>query len=177
MPSQYVKGLDELLDNLKDLPEKFHNNVFRAAVRGGASEYVKESRKNLGSGYDTLKRSLKVKSERGGRGWIRLKVHPERGRGAKYDGWYAHIVEFGSYKHPSGWDITPWKSKSGSGKKALSLGANTVFSKVHHPGIRPTRFMTRALSAERRMIDGMLKAGRKNFDKQIKKNWLKYGRA
>ena len=168
MPS-HVKGLDELLDNLKNLPEKMHNNVFRAAVRGGAREYIKASKQNLSGRYDTLKRSLKIKSKRAGRGRIHLTVHPERGRSAKYDAWYAHIVEFGTYKHPGGYPI-PKK-----GTTPMPIGANAVFSKIRrHPGLRPTRFMSRAIREERRIIEGMLKAGRKNFDKQVKKNYLKF---
>ena len=178
MPSQYVKGLDELLSNLKLLPHKMHNNVFKAGIRGAARAYIKESRKNLGPGYNTLKKSLKIKSRRSPKQRILMQVTPERGKNAKNDGWYAHIVEFGSFKHPGGWDITPWRSRTEkeagkriSGKKALSLGANLVFSKTHHPPIKPTRFMSRAISNKNEMIDGLLKSARKNFAKQIKKNY------
>lgn len=179
MPEYKVRGFEELQRNLALLPQRMETNVFRASVRGGAREMINISKRNLGGGYRTLKKSLKIKLNRTRRGMIKMQVHPERGKTARYNGWYAHIVEFGSYKHPSGWDIYPWRSKTErkynkriSGKKALSYGGSNVYGKAHHPAIKPTRFMTRAMKQERAIIDAMIKAGQKSFNRQIVNLWL-----
>lgn len=179
MPDYFVKGIEDWTKKLNELTPRMQKNVFTSAVNGGASKYIKIARRNLGGGYTTLKKSLKSKKRRSPKGRIKITVYPEQGKGAKNDGWYAHIVEFGSYKKPGGWDIYPWRSKvereAGeriTGKKALAIGANVVYSKVRHPGIKPKRFMSRALLRETEIIQGIVDAGNKAFNNQIKKRWL-----
>ena len=173
MPSSiHVKGFEEWNTKLAQLPERMQKSVHKSAVRGGARELIKIAKRNLPGNYTTLKKSLKIRVRRSRKGLIRMRVHPERGKGARHDGWYAHIIEFGSYKHPAGWDIEPWKSKQGVGKKAISFDGQ-AYGKVHHPGIRPIRFMTRAQDRQLDIINAMVTKGRDAFNKKIKQAWLR----
>ena len=156
-----IEGLAELQRAMKVLPQNIQKNVMVAAVRGGGRELINQSKKNLPPGYFTIKKSLKIKKRRSKRPYeVRFTVHPERGRGAKFDAWYAHIVENGAQPH----EIEPLNRKALSVKGPSNFGnIDIAFGKVHHPGVRPTKFMYRAFRREKQILAAMVKAGRRSF--------------
>lgn len=87
-----VKGVDELLKALKQFPQNIQKNVLKGAVRAGAASLVKEAKANVPVDTGNLKESIgivAVKSKKPQ--YIQFKVTTRKG-----DGWYAHMVEFGT---------------------------------------------------------------------------------
>lgn len=161
-----IRGLKEVKAAMKKAPMEIQRKVIVAGVRGGAAEYLKIARKNLPANYFTLKKSLKIRKRRPRRRYeVRFTVHPERGRKARFDGWYAHIVEYGAQRH----EITPLVK----GGLSFNPGTGTpiVRGKANHPGVKGTFFMTRAFRREAQIKKGIVKAARRSF-KRLK---LKHG--
>jgi len=127
-----IKGLKELNKNLKRLDSRSTKNVLRAALRAGGRVVVKEARNKLPSEYDTLQRALTLKLQRQ-RSPVEMKLNVglTMGSGARYDGWYGHIVEFGAAPH----DIPA------SGSKLMNIGDGQVATKVRHPGVKKRPFL------------------------------------
>lgn len=159
--SKAVEGLEELKKNMKAFPLKLQRTVITAAVRGGAAEVAKMYKKNLPPGYFTLKKAIRVRKRRPkNRYEIRWTIHPERGNKAKFDAWYAHIVEDGAQPH----EITTKLRRSLSIKGPSSFGnVDAAFARVHHPGVRPTKALTRAFRNQKQVLTAITKAGQRSF--------------
>ena len=99
-----VRGLMQLNRALEGLEKKAQKNAIRAAVRAGGRVIVKEARRRLPSEYGTLKKSITVKVLRGRPTSQAAIVGPStagltragKTKRPKNDGWYGHIVEFGT---------------------------------------------------------------------------------
>ena len=93
-----VSGLDEVLKKLKKLPERIQKNVLSGAIRASAKPIIKEARRLVPVRTGTLKKSIGVVKRRSeDKNIIHYSVTPRSGKKQKYDGWYAHFVEFGTY--------------------------------------------------------------------------------
>jgi len=92
-----VIGLDKLLKSLHVLPERIQQNVLVGAIRAGTKPILTEAKAKVPKRTGNLKKSLGV---------IRVKTRDKTKviftisprKGGKNDGWYAHMVEFGTSK-------------------------------------------------------------------------------
>lgn len=142
-----IKGMAELRRNLKELGGKTSKNAIRAGLRAGGRDIVKQARTNLPGNYNTLRKSLTVIANKQKGNELSVSIGPTIGINAKYDGWYAHIVERGAAPH----DI------SVSRKKALA-NTDVVFGKsVAHPGIPARPFLLPALEGRERKVMNSMK--------------------
>lgn len=101
-----VKGLDDLLRTLDELPERLEKRVLKAALLDGAEVYRSQIASNIdgiqldAAAKETLKRSLIVRPfpHRRGKGpgvGVRI-LKPKRKSKIKQDAWYYHFFEFGT---------------------------------------------------------------------------------
>lgn len=167
-----VEGLKELNKALKQLGPRAARNALRASIRAGGRVVVSDARKRLPPQYDTLKRSLSVKVNRQRSPYeITAEVGPTTGKSAKYDGWYAHLVEFGVAPH----EITP-KTKqvmvdaATSGRSGATQFGTVFGKKVQHPGVPAKPFLTPAFEQNKRAI---IEAQRKKLWEAIRKQAAK----
>lgn len=146
-----VKGLKELLASLKQFPQNIQKNVVRGAIRAGAASLVKEAKANVPVDSGALQLSLrviKVKAKKPQ--YIQFKVTAKEKMftkrfklkdGTKWsikgqiDGWYAHMIEFGTLgkrdlvKHP----LSPKTKRTPKAKEMAEKG----FGIPAHPFMRP----------------------------------------
>lgn len=165
-----IEGLDELKKAMASLPAKLQKKVIEGATRDGASEVAKLYKRNLPSNYRTLKRATKVIKRRSrGKTETKYTVTPTRGKGAKFDAWYAHIVERGAQPHEINVKtakalrlVEGYYFKSGSGLRYQTGFAQRI---IKHPGVRPTRAMYRAFKQQAAILNAMVAGGKKRFAK------------
>lgn len=164
-----IEGLADLKAEMTGITAKIQGQVMESAARGGATEIVKMSRKNLPSWYNTLRQSLDKKRIKSRKGYIKWTVGPTVGKNAKHDGWYAHIVENGAQPH----EIGPKKGKALSIPGPSNFGNVAVaFRSVKHPGVKATKFMARAFNQHSRILAAVVKSGRRRFDRMRTKGQL-----
>ena len=150
-----VNGLRQMNRNLKKLKGREATNIMRAASRAAANVVLKESRKNL-PGYHKKKVAL-VPSRRES---SKIKFVFNIGPLAKH--WALAFLEYGVEPH----DITP-KTK----KVLVSfLGDDFIASKVKHPGIRRTSWLSKAFNES---TNKSVNAFTKKVNDRIKKALLK----
>lgn len=126
------KGIKQFEKNIKALGGKVAKQVVKASLKKGGTVFIKQARSNLPPQYDTLKRSLKSAFRKPRNQFYQtLKIGFTTGKNARYDGWYAHIVEGGSDAHT----IT---SKTG---KIITAGDDVFARKINHPGTRAYPFL------------------------------------
>jgi len=139
-----VTGLRELNKNLKKLKGRQAQNVIAASLRAGGRVIVKEARTRLDPEYETLSKSLTVKVKRRRSPYVlNAVIGPTTGRKAKFDGWYAHFVEFGVDPH----ELT---IKS---KKVMNIGDDNFATTASHPGIKAKPFLRPAVDSTLRQIE------------------------
>lgn len=86
-----------LLKALKKFPENIQKNVMTGAVRAGAKVISGEAKSNVQIATGNLKKSIGIiKRKSKDKTKIRFSVTPRRG--GKNDGFYSHMVEFGTSK-------------------------------------------------------------------------------
>lgn len=87
----------DLLKALKKFPDNIQKNVMTGAVRAAAKPIVSAARANVPVDSGNLKKSIgTVKRKSRDKTKIRFSVTPRKG--GKYDGWYGHMLEFGTSK-------------------------------------------------------------------------------
>lgn len=92
-----ITGIKELDEALSKLADKEIKNAGRAAVRAGGSVIIKAARKKLPGNYKTLKKSIGQRLPRPKKRNLLISViGPRTGKKEKNDGFYAHIVEYGT---------------------------------------------------------------------------------
>jgi len=92
-----IKGVKELLHSLKQFPQNIQKNVITGAIRAGCKPIVNSAKSYVPVDSGNLKKSIGiVKRKSRDKTKIRFSVTPRRK--GKYDGFYAHIVEFGTSK-------------------------------------------------------------------------------
>lgn len=88
-----VKGTEEIVNALKELPQKIQKNVVYGAVRAATSVIAKEAKLQVPIKTGKLKESITVVKRRATKdNEAFYSVVPHRKKG----GWYAHFVEFGT---------------------------------------------------------------------------------
>ncbi len=151
MEESKILGMDELLKNLKTLPEKVQKRVLVGAVRAAAKPIVKEARALAPTKSGALKASIGVtKFKTRKKSLIWFQVSPRQhgnftkrfttASGQKWsikdisDPWYAHFVEFGTYAkldHPL---INKLSSKRRKRRDAIVVKGGGI---TPHPFMRP----------------------------------------
>lgn len=92
-----VKGVEETIRNLREFPERIQKNIMAGAIRAGCKPIVESAKKNVTVDSGNLKRSIGiVKRKTKNKKTMKFSVTPRRG--GKNDGYYAHMVEFGTSK-------------------------------------------------------------------------------
>jgi hypothetical protein len=151
------QSLRKLKLALKELPDRGAKRAMKSAIRAGGSEIIKESRKELKKSrfnYSTLSASLGQKVLPLRKYGISSIIGPRtrftrkrKGDVQTIDGWYAHIVEYGTL-----------------GSRSAPLSARTKRKVDHNPmpkGLRPSPFLR----------PGYDKAKGRALDKVGKKLW------
>ncbi len=97
MISADVTGTDALLKALKQFPENIQKNVMTGAVRAAAKPIIDDARANVPVDSGNLKKSIGVvKRKSDDKTKIHFSVTPRKG--GKNDGFYGHMIEFGTSK-------------------------------------------------------------------------------
>ena len=91
-----VIGMDDIKKLLTQFTPKHANNLSRALIHGLASSTVKEAKKKVPVDKGTLKKSIKAKRKKSKPGQPVSDVIIEQGKSAKNDGFYWHMVEYGT---------------------------------------------------------------------------------
>ena len=136
-----VKGVIELNRLLKQLPGRVARNVARSGLRAGGAVIRDDARANLPSNYGTLKKSIYTKIGRQRSPYLMAARIGPRSGGSKYDGWYGHIVEYGTLG-----------SRAEPVKKSRTVNHATPLP----TGLKPIPFMRPAFeSSKERAVDAM----------------------
>lgn len=133
-----ITGLADLDRVMKTLAPREANNVMRNAIMDVARDGRDEARKNAPRLKGTLIKAIFAQRRRGKRGLFSASIGITRGKDAKNDAFYWHMVEYGTKAH-----VIPRRNKAGqirSAKKALSFNGR-VYRSVNHPGITAQPFM------------------------------------
>ncbi len=87
----------KLLNALKEFPINIQNNVMEGAVRAAAKPIVEEARRLVPKDSRNLEKSIGTTKRKGTKGTEVVFAVSAR-RGNPHDGFYAHMVEFGTSK-------------------------------------------------------------------------------
>ena len=142
-----INGLKELSKALNELPGRVARNIIGTALRAGGNVIKNQAKANLPENYTTLRKSLVVVVGKQRDPYTRSAIiGPTVGKRAKYDGWYAHIVEGGALPHE-----IPARFKKVEARDGQIFG-----SLVHHPGVHAKPFMRPAFeSTKQKVVDAM----------------------
>jgi HK97 gp10 family phage protein len=141
-----ITGYAEATKRIRALEGTLRTKAARAMAKGAAGGFAKEARKRVKKfeKSTTLRKAIVTKwnKQASKRGIERYDTYVTKGRSAKHDGWYAHIIEYGADPHyigPAG------KARLGTKGKALRFiwkGQEVWFPDIkRHPGRRKTPFM------------------------------------
>lgn len=140
-----IDGLDEIKENLKRLDSAMVKNINRAAARAGAVVIKKAADSKLPVGQRNRKKIDISANRRVNRNRFSYKIGP------RVPHYGLRFLEYGAAPH----DIGPETAKALAIYEESSTTTNIrdigvyqgfVVKKVKHPGIKPTRFLSRALS-------------------------------
>lgn len=153
---EHIQGIEKLSMKLKTLPNELRVEAEVNMTRRAAMHFARKARKRVPVRMGTLKKSLGVKRiSKKGASKIVYVVHHRTGRGAKHDGWYAHLVEFGT---------TPHIIKA---TRAKALGRRGQFGiQVEHPGMRAQPYLGKTFDE---CVDEVIKDSGKQLDKFLEK--------
>lgn len=88
---------EKLLDSLKQFPKNIQKNILVGAVRAGAKPLVEAAKDYAPVDKGILKKSIGVNRKKTkDKNQVWFAVSPRKG--GKYDGFYGHMVEFGTSK-------------------------------------------------------------------------------
>lgn len=122
-----IKGLEDILKKLNDLPDKLENKIIRSSLRKGANVIRDEARLFAPVGSGDLKKSIVVSGKRGKKGSIAFKIRPV----AKKNGvtkFYGLSNEFGTSKMAAHPFMRPAFDKVG--QEVLEKTIDAIKSKV-----------------------------------------------
>lgn len=166
-----IKGLKELDEVLKSLPQKIEQNVMRGAMRAGQKVILDNIREKLRSNGSIqsgeLEKSLRIRFDRRAlkRGWVNSKI--VAGNKLAY---YAHMVEFGTAGHLIKAKNRKTLAIQMVGPSLKGSNVNFIGPKVNHPGARPKPFMRPALDeSHTAAIEALAAYIRKRLPKELKK--------
>ena len=140
------KGFDEVEKALKKFPARIVKKALGRAIKKGSKPILTEARRKVPVRTGNLKKSLAIrnipKREVGNRTIV--EVYARSGLKFKHDGWYAHLVEYGTSTHevsaPGKRNPTSFVLASnftGSGAYVFFGKEITIPDIPHHPFLRP----------------------------------------
>lgn len=133
---EVISGGAELDALLRTLPDRMQKNVNRTGLRAGAAVFLAEVKQNIPVSSGDLLKTARISSRAAGGGVsVSVKVG---GKHKGVDGWYAHLVEYGTRPHV----ILP-KKQGG----AMQFGGIKT-RLVDHPGTRARPFMRPAVDSK-----------------------------
>lgn len=91
-----VIGLEDIQKILAEIAPKHARNLSRALVQSLASTVAKEAKKKVPVDKGTLKKAIKAKRKKSSPDKPVSDVIVEQGKNAKNDGFYWHMVEYGT---------------------------------------------------------------------------------
>ncbi len=135
-----VQGMNELLANLRIIPERIQKNVLTGGVRASAKPIIAKARSLVPKDTGTLKKSIGVTKFRPrNRNFVWFQVSPRISD--SNDWWYAHLIEFGTYAKR----VKPLsRATHYGGERAFKR--NALIAKGF--GIVPSAFMRKAYEQE-----------------------------
>jgi len=137
------KGVKEFDREIKKLTGPQIKKVIRTGLKKGGAVIIKEAKQNLPPDYDTLRRSMRSAFRKPKTKFYQtLKIGFTIGSSAKYNGWFAHIVEGGADAHEI-------ESKNG---KLLNAGDDIVTTRINHPGIVARPFFRPAFESKSQAV-------------------------
>jgi HK97 gp10 family phage protein len=145
-----LKGTDQLVAFLTDLPQVMQQKMLRGAARAGAEVIADEARTLVPVENGDLRASIKSGAAR--RGDQIAGVVQTEGKGAFVAPWVefgtaAHIISVAGRSSADGAAVARANRRSKS--EGLKIGAAFVGPTVMHPGSRPKPFLRPALEAKR----------------------------
>ncbi len=134
-----INGFRSLNKELGKLEGREARKKIRKALKKSARLIIVKARSNLPSQYSTLKKSM-VSQFRKPRSsnYQTIKIAFTVGYSARYNGWYAHIIERGADAH----EILP------KTRKAMNAGDDNIVKNVKHPGVRARPFFRPAFDTK-----------------------------
>lgn len=124
-----IEGLEQLISKLNSLPDKLEKKVVRTAVRKGAILIRNKAREKAPTGTGTLKKSIKIRSNRAGNGVVSFKIGPTNDKKKGTDIFYGRFQEFGTSKMPAHPYMRPAYDESES--EVLDAVINEIKSKLN----------------------------------------------
>lgn len=128
-----ITGLAELHKAVQDLTKATQKKVLRSTARQALKIYTKEAQQNANTfkeGYSegNLKDSMGIISaKRQGRDKVTMIAGPRRKKG-KFNGYHAHLLEFGTVKMPAQPFLTPaWDATD---KEVLDKYKDEMWSQI-----------------------------------------------
>lgn len=94
-----IKGLKEVIKNLKELEPKVQKKVVRKALREGTKIVQKEMQGEAPTDTGALKKSIKVRAGKQKKHSLSVKVETDKSQFP--DQYYSAFVEFGTSKQPA----------------------------------------------------------------------------
>jgi len=126
-----LKGFDQLKRQLRRMDSRTSTKFAKMATRKASKILLDDMKQRVPKRTGNLRRSLGLVNVRRSTPGAWLKVGARSGKRLKYDGWYAHLVEFPTRAHSI-------KRKS---------GAN-----IDHPGTKRQPFMRPAVDAKGKKV-------------------------
>lgn len=168
-----VSGTKELDRMLSVLPDQIAQKVLRGAVLAGATEMKRQAKRRCPIKSGRLRRSIRVKYKRIGRGSRTGRVFYQVGPSERY----GHLVEFGTGFHVIKPSLSRRIKRRVAGENVSSkwaLGKNGMFGKrVNHPGATPQPFLRPAFDEGQ---DDIIRAMKRRIGTGIEKEARKLAR-
>ena len=158
-----LTGSKQIARKLKSLSTKASSSIARRSGSAGARVIRNDARRRVPEDEGTLKKAINVRTKAfRNRMGFHFYIAVDKGSRAKYDGWYAHFIEYG---------VQPHKIVTKSAKALkLSASGDVLRSVVNHPGTTAQPFMRPAFDTKR--VEAVKVMGEKfwqNIAKEAKK--------
>lgn len=122
-----INGSD-LIKALKQFPRNVNRNIMVGATRASANTIRDESRRRVPKRSRNLEKSIQAIQRKAKEGQITFTVTPAKGVRQKYDGWYAHFIEFGTVKQSAKPFMRP--AFESSADKALQVSKEYIANRI-----------------------------------------------
>ncbi len=100
MATLKIRGAKAMATLLRKLPKRINKKIIRSVLRKAARPIILAAKAKVPKQFRVLEKSMGtnfVKGTPSGKEIIR--IGPRHGRKQRNDGWYAHLVEFGTKSH------------------------------------------------------------------------------
>lgn len=161
MATLKIKGAKAMAALLNKLPKRITKKIIRSVLRKASRPIILAARSKVPKEFRVLEKSIGTNFIKGTRsGKEIIKIGPRHGKKQRHDGWYAHLVEFGTESHTIKADPL-----------VFSANGDLIFvSAVTIPSIAPQPFMGPAFDATAtKALKVMAKTLGETIEKEAKK--------